>query len=349
MIFRSDWSLSILSLLIISGANPAWSVAPPVVEGAKPVAIEHVKVPGPSLVGNLEGESADRDVIVYLPPGYDKDPQRRYPVIYALHGYSMTGKSFAGLLKTPQTLEGAFALGTAEMIVVVPDTQTLHNGSMYSSSVTIGNWEGFIADDLVRYIDEHYRTLPDRASRGLAGHSMGGYGTIRIGMKRPDTFGALYIMSPCCLSARTAPPAKVMSQLKSLKSLDDVNQLDFLSRATLAVAAAWSPNPKRPPFYLDLPSADPVDTQAVLSRWAANAPLVMVDQYSFNLQQYRAIAMDVGDRDYLHKDASILRRRMEELDIAISFQIYNGDHGNAVADRFQNHVLPFFGQNLLFE
>jgi len=349
MIFRSDWSLSILSLLMISGANSSWSVAPPVVEGAEPAAIEHLKVPGPSLEGNLEGESIDRDVIVYLPPGYDKDPQRRYPVVYALHGYSMTGKSFAGLLKAPQTLEGAFALGTPEMIVVIPDAQTLHNGSMYSSSVTVGDWEGFIADDLVRYIDERYRTLPDRESRGLAGHSMGGYGTIRIGMKRPDIFGALYIMSPCCLSARGAPPAGVLSQLQGLKSLDDVNQLGFMPRATLAVAAAWSPNPKRPPFYLDLPSADAADTRAVLSRWAANAPLVMVDQFSFNLQQYRAIAMDVGNQDYLLKDASALRQRMEDLDIAISFQIYKGDHGNAVADRFQNHVLPFFGKNLLFE
>jgi hypothetical protein len=177
----------------------------------------------------------------------------------------------------------------------------------------------------------------------------------QVGYRQNDAY-ASYIdmgspaqLTKACLPARYAPPAEVLSQLKNLKSPDDINQLDFLPRATLAVAAAWSPNPERPPFYLDLPSPDAADTRAVLSRWAANAPLVMVDQYNFNLRQYRAIAMDVGDQDYLHKDASALRQRMEDLDIAISFQIYKGDHGNAVADRFQNHVLPFFGQNLLFE
>jgi S-formylglutathione hydrolase FrmB len=183
-------------------------------------------------------------------------------------------------------------------------------------------------------------------SRGLAGHSMGGYGTTRIGMKRPDVFGALYIMSPCCLSVRDAPPADLLSRLHALGDPNEVGKLDFMGRATLAVAAAWSPNPARPPFFLDLPSADGSDPQGVLPRWAANAPLAMIDQYGFNLARYRAIAIDVGDEDDLRRDAAALHRRMEELGITASFEIYSGDHGNRVADRFQNHVLPFFGRNL---
>jgi S-formylglutathione hydrolase FrmB len=78
---------------------------------------------------------------------------------------------------------------------------------MYSSSVTIGDWESFIADDLVSYVDSHYRTIANRDSRGLGGHSMGGYGTIRIGMKRPDVFSSMYIMSACCLLNNPRPPA----------------------------------------------------------------------------------------------------------------------------------------------
>jgi hypothetical protein len=89
--------------------------------------------------------------------------------------------------------------------LVLPSTQTLQNGSMCSSSVTIGDWEGFITHDLVGYIDAHYRTIPNRASRGLFGHSMGGYGVSRLGMKYPGIFAALYIMGPCCMSARGAP------------------------------------------------------------------------------------------------------------------------------------------------
>lgn len=349
MTFKSIRFLCCTVLLAIAIANPAHSAPPPVVAEVKPVSVEHIKVHSPALEANLEGESADRDVIVYLPPSYSKNPQRRYPVVYSLHGYNMTSDGFAGLLKAPQSLEGAFAQGAPEVIVVLPDTQTLHGGSMYSSSVTIGDWEGFIADDLVRYVDAHYRTISNRTSRGLNGHSMGGYGATRIGMKRPDVFGALYIMSPCCLSARGAPPADVLLQLQKLKKTDDMSKLGFLHRATLAVAAAWSPNPLNPPFYLDLPPAEGSDSSAVLLRWAANAPLVMVDQYGFNLKRYKAIAMDVGDQDNLRVDASALNTRMKQLGVATTFEIYHGDHGNAVGERFQTHVLPFFGKSLSFE
>jgi S-formylglutathione hydrolase FrmB len=93
------------------------------------------------------------------------------------------------------------------MILVNPDAYTIYNGSMYSSSVTIGDWESFIADDLVSYVDSHYRTIANRDSRGLGGHSMGGYGTIRIGMKRPDVFSSMYIMSACCLLNNPRLPA----------------------------------------------------------------------------------------------------------------------------------------------
>ena len=79
------------------------------------------------------------------------------------------------------------------MIVVLPDSKTVHNGSMYSSSVTTGDFEGFVAHDLVAYIDAHYRTIANRTSRGLARHSMGGYGAARISMKHPDVFASVYI------------------------------------------------------------------------------------------------------------------------------------------------------------
>jgi S-formylglutathione hydrolase FrmB len=97
------------------------------------------------------------------------------------------------------------------MIVVMPNGFSLHKGSMYSSSVTTGDWETFIARDLVSYVDGHYRTIADRTSRGLAGHSMGGYGTLRIGMKRPDVFSSLYSLSACCLTAQLNPNPESMA------------------------------------------------------------------------------------------------------------------------------------------
>src|SRR5690349_1062333 len=179
---------------------------PPVVPGAKPAIVEQIKIHGASLEGNLEGDAVDRDALVFLPPSYKKETRRRYPVVYALHGYSIGADQWSKEIHVPQTIEGAFAQGAKDMIVVLPDSKTVHNGSMYSSSATTGDFEQFIARDVVAYMDAHYRTIPKRTSRGLVGHSMGGYGASRIGMKHSDVFGSLYIMSPCCLAPRQAGP-----------------------------------------------------------------------------------------------------------------------------------------------
>jgi S-formylglutathione hydrolase FrmB len=323
---------------------------PAVVPGAKPVTVERIKIHGTALEGNLEGDAVDREVFVFLPPSYQKEGKRRYPVVYALHGYSIGAEQWTHEIHVPQTIEGAVANGAQEMIVVLPDSKTLHNGSMYSSSVTTGDFEKFIAHDVVAYIDEHYRTLADRRSRGLVGHSMGGYGASRIGMKHPDVFGALYIMSPCCMSARPAGPpnSDLETAVATIKSPADEEKLGFFVRAQLATAAAWSPDPKNPPFYLDLPTKDGQPQPDVLARWTANAPLAFVDQYIDNLKQYRAISMDVGDQDGLRVDAAKLHVILDNYGIVNGFEIYPGTHTSAVADRFQNHVMPFFSTNLCF-
>jgi S-formylglutathione hydrolase FrmB len=340
---------------------------PPLVPDAKPVITEHVKVHGTSLEGNLEGDAVDRDVVVYLPPSYNTEKQRRFPVVYALHGYSIGAEQWSHEIHVPQTIEGAFAQGAKEFIVVLPDCKTVHNGCMYSSSVTTGDFENFVAHDLVAYIDSHYRTIPDRASRGLVGHSMGGYGASRIGMKHADVFGSLYIMSPCCLSgnqgARTArpgspnapggptPPAPPAgpSPLDAVKTPADSAKLPFGLRTQLASAAAWSPDPKNPPLYLDLPTKDGEPQPDVQAKWIANGPLNFVDQYVGNLRRYHGIAMDVGDQDGLRFDAIKLHEAFDRYGLQNSFEIYHGTHTSAVAVRFQNYVMPFFSNNLCFE
>jgi enterochelin esterase-like enzyme len=312
--------------------------------------VEHIKIHGESLEGNLEGDAVDRDVFIFLPPSYSKDKHRRYPVVYALHGYSIGAEQWTHEIHVPQTIEGAFAQGAKEMIAVLPDSKTMHNGSMYSSSVTTGDFEKFIAHDVVAYIDAHYRTIPNRESRGLVGHSMGGYGASRIGMKYPDVFASLYIMSPCCMSARPAAPAnpELEKKLESVKTAEDSAKLAFFERAQLATAAAWSPDPKNPPLYLDLPFKDGVMQPDILAKWASNAPLAFIDQYIGNLREYRAIAIDVGDQDGLRTDTAKLHDVLDKYGIANTFEIYPGTHTSAEPDRFQNHVMPFFSRNLCF-
>jgi enterochelin esterase-like enzyme len=336
------------------------TIVPDPVPGAKPVAVEHIKIHSAAMEGNLEGEAVDRDVIVFLPPSYNTEKHRRYPVVYALHGYFIGAEQWTHEIHVPQTIEGAFAQGSKEVIVVLPDSKTVFNGSMYSSSVTTGDFERFISHDVVEYIDTHYRTIAERNSRGLVGHSMGGYGASRIGMKHPDVFGALYIMSPCCISPMTGGGPGPSDQMKeqaiasekkvaAAKSPADLAaQSPGFAAAQYATAAAWAPNPKNPPLYFDLPTKDGVPIPEIQAKYAANAPLVFVDQYIGNLKQYRAIAMDVGDQDGLRIDAGKLHDVFDKYGIANSFEIYSGTHTSAVADRFQNHVLPFFSKNLCF-
>jgi enterochelin esterase-like enzyme len=331
-------------------AQVSTDVPQPVPE-AKPVSVEHIKVHGTALEGNLEGDAVDRDVFVFLPPSYAKEKSRHYPVVYALHGFSIGAEQWTHEIHVPQTIEGAFAEGAQEMIIVLPDSKTVHNGSMYSSSVTTGNFEQFIAHDLVAYIDAHYRTIPNRLGRGLVGHSMGGYGATRIGMKHSDVFGSLYIMSPCCLSPRAARSLKPEDEkaIEAVKTPEDSAKLEFFQRAQLATAAAWSPNPKNPPLYFDLPVKDGVYQPDVLAKWTANAPLAFVDQYIGNLRQYRAISIDVGDQDGLRVDTGKLHDVLDTYGITNSFEVYGGTHTSKVADRFQHHVIPFFSHNLCFQ
>ena len=344
--------LSAIAPLVLALAAPAHAQVrtevPSLVPGARPVTVERIKIHGKALEGNLEGDAVDRDVIVYLPPGYQTERDRRYPVVYALHGYSVGAQQWSQEIHVPQTIEGAFALGAKEMIVVVPDSKTLHNGSMYSSSVTTGDFERYIAHDVVAYIDSHYRTIPARRSRGLVGHSMGGYGATRIVMKHPDVFGSLYIMSPCCLSPRRARPltpenAKALAEVKTAA---DAATLPGTLRSLLAGAAAWSPNPKNPPLFVDLPYGDSVSQENVLARWAANAPLSVLDQYIGNLRQYNGIAIDVGDQDGLRVDAGKLHDALDRYGLAHTFEVYSGTHTSAMGVRFQNNVMPFFSQRL---
>ena len=331
-----------LTALLAFGA-PATADAPRPSAGT----LNQIVVHGDSLVGNLSGDSADRVVFVYLPPSYTAAKSRRYPVLYDLHGYSLTAERWVGILKSREAIDRAIAAGRArEMIVVFPDAMSLHNGSMYSSSVTTGDWETFIAHDLVAYIDGHYRTIANRASRGLSGHSMGGYGTFRIGMKRPDVFSVLYPMSSCCLPPRGVTPAD--PAVEQIRSADEAAKLQMGARTTLAASAAWAPDPHNPPFYLDLPTKAGVPDPSVLARYAANSPQAMLPQYVTSLKRYRAIGMDVGLQDTLLRDNREMDRLLTEFAVPHSFETYDGDHVNHIAERFEQNVLPFFSRHLDF-
>jgi len=325
--------------------------APP--ETAPPLqgTLERVNVHGKSLEGNLMGESAAPEVSIYLPRSYASEPNRRYPVVYLLHGYTGTDLSYFGPTgrQAHRVAERVFAGGAArEMILVMPNAMNGYGGSMYSNSVTAGDWEGYIAEDLVAHMDANYRTIPIRDARGLAGHSMGGYGTIRIAMKRPDVFAAVYALSSCCLNEGTVrardegpSPAELVTSIEQARG-------DRRAQGTLARAAAWAPNPDNPPLYLDLPTKNGEVVPEVAVKWAANSPVAMLDQYVSNLKKLKAIALDIGLDDGLITSNRVFVERLERFGVAHTFETYEGDHSSRVAERIEEKVLHFFSTHLSF-
>jgi S-formylglutathione hydrolase FrmB len=317
---------------------------------------ERVAVHGRALEGNLEGDSPDRMVSIYLPPSYAKSRSRRFPVLYLLHGFTDSDSRWYGLLgphfvDVPTAVDGAFEHGVREMIVVTPDAYTKYWGSMYSNSVVVGDWEAFIAEDLVAYIDGHYRTLPRRESRGLAGHSMGGYGTIRISVKYPQVFSSIYAMSPCCLSPNSNLDMDAVGRAATVRNLNELGDRDFMVKAVLATAAAWSPNPAHPPLFLDLPVVDGKTVPETLAKWGANAPLITLHQHVRDLKRLNAIAFDAGDQEQfggILPSVQALDQLLTSYGIVHVAEVYPGDHINRIAERLQSKVLPYFGEHLKF-
>jgi S-formylglutathione hydrolase FrmB len=210
----------------------------------------------------------------------------------------------------------------------------------------VGDYENFVARDLVEWVDANYRTIAERDSRGVSGHSMGGYGTIRIAMKHPETFSSIYMMSACCLEPMVLTP-EVAARIEGM-SEEDVASADFSGLAPVSTLVAWSPDPTDEGFLKADTGlrADGTLDPLVNYRIAANSPLVLIPQYLPALNDLEAFAMDIGDKDFLLEPNAQFRKELDRFGVDYDFELYEGDHGNRIAERIQSELLPFFGEHL---
>src|SRR5581483_6848983 len=223
-------------------------------DGSKSQIVERV-IHSKNFAGNKIGVSADRKLAVYLPPGYDGASQR-YPVVYffpsPIQGYrTLFDKSDAQAL-----FDRAIARGTVRSFILVSvDMTTPLGASWFVNSPVTGNWEDFVVQELVPYIDASFHTMPTRDARGLLGEHMGAYGAIRIGMKHADVFGSIYGMNP----VGTGSGVQIMDSrpdwdlLAHAASLAQVKK-DGFSAIFTSIFQAHLPNPEKPPLYVDLPA-----------------------------------------------------------------------------------------------
>ena len=305
---------------------------------------------------NTGGENPNRRISVYLPPGYEQSKQR-YPVIYYLHGF-MDNDSIRPNMKN--ILDMAIEKNKIRpFILVIADSYTLFSGSFYSNSTLTGNWTDFEAKELVAYMDKNFRTIASREARGIGGHSMGGYGVLKIAMLYPDVFSCAYAMSPGLLAfvKEFGPNSDSYKQLAAIKTKEELDKT-YYPRVIAACARAWSPNLNKPPFYFDLPfnyinDSLVVDT-AVYEKWRYNMPLYMIDKYTNNLKKLKAIKLDWGRNDAprFPLQCAMFSQELENHGIEHYAEEYIGTHTNKIwttDGRVLNEMLPFFNDYLQFD
>ena len=305
---------------------------------------------------NTGGENQKRKVSVYLPPNYDQS-KKHFPVIYYLHGFMGTDSISVNMKAILD--RGISQQKIRPYILVIASQYTLFEGSFYSNSTLIGNWSDFTAKELVEYMDKNFKTIANRESRGIGGHSMGGYGAIKIGMLYSDVFSSVYALSPGLLAfvKEFGPNSDSYKELGRIKTHDELKRT-YYPKVLVAVARAWSPNSSKPPFYCDLPFTYKGDSlqidNAVLEKWNQNMPGYMVDKYADNLRKLKAIKLDWGRNDAARfpVQCSMFSQKLENLGIEHFAEEYIGNHVNKIwtnDGRVLNDFLPFFNEYLVFD
>ena len=333
--------------------------------------LENLQLHSRALENNKLGDPADQAIAVYLPPTYKTAATRRYPTLYLLHGFDSNIRSWTSQgyqnMNLQESMDTLIAAGgVREMIVVVPNGRNAYLGSFYTNSSITGNWEDYILRDLVSHVDSHYRTVPRADSRGIAGHSMGGYAAIMMGMKHPEVFGAVYAMSPCCLGMEAdftaSNPiwhAALAAKSKGAKDqfANDPQSLEqFWVDVFLSLAAALSPDPKQGPFFVDLPYRDQngnlVQDEPAWTEWHEKMPLEIVSNYGTNLLQLRGLFIDYGlEDDFTHipVTARLFSEKLDRLGVPHIVASYRGDHSDHIRERLETSALPFFSRVLAGE
>jgi S-formylglutathione hydrolase FrmB len=311
--------------------------------------LDELEIDSVLLRDNPLGDPARRPLWVYLPPGYD-DSQQRYPSVYVIQGY--TGHLTMWRNRTPyrqpfpETADALFATGDVPPAVLVfVDAWTSYGGSQFVDSAGTGRYHSYLCDEVVPFVDAHYRTLPAREHRAISGKSSGGFGAMITPMLRPDLFGALASHAGDALYELCYLPEFGQS-VRHLRGYDaDISRWwsDFRSRpaftkpadhdllSVLGVSACFSPGEDGTP-QLPFDPRTGMLLPEVWQRWLDWDPVRMAPRYAAALRSLRAVWLDAGTRDEFHLDlgAQAFHDQLRAVgvpDERVHFELFDAGHG----------------------
>ncbi|UCE05268.1 MAG: prolyl oligopeptidase family serine peptidase [bacterium] len=286
-----------------------------------------------------------RMVDVYLPEGYTQDDTtRHYPVVYFLHGAKGNQNSYESI---ESILNSLISNNSIDPVIMVKPDGSIGpwSGSMYTNSDLYGLFEEYIVHDLVSYIDSTYNTLKTREKRCIMGHSMGGYGAMKLALKHPELFGAVAAHSG---SLNFIPFLNYIPMVLAENGGSGPFNPDAgtLTNLMFTMAGAWSPNMNNPPYFVDLF----IDNKGLVidttwNKWLLQSPAHFATQYS--QQPEVAIYFDCGQQDEfgVFPMNTLFADNLDSLGIPYEFQEYSGTHSNKLYERF-NISLEFLNSKM---
>ena len=281
-----------------------------------------------------ESLNETRNYTVYLPENY-YDSENDYPVVYFLHGFGGNNNSYNAMHSSLNNMMGNEII---DMIVVSADGSTdVYDGSFYTNSILNGDYENYIAYDLVSHIDANYRTKPAKEYRALSGHSMGGYGAFRLGLYHSEIFQSLAAHSgPIHLESLNNPFLINAILIEAFFGpLEPDN--GSITLMMFGLSSAFSPNMDNPPWYVDLPmdSSGNVDWD-VFEIWQAHDPFLLIDEHIETLSMQN-IYFDCGNQDELQlaPHSEDVHNKLIDYNIPHTYQTYSGSHSGQIYSRLE--------------
>jgi S-formylglutathione hydrolase FrmB len=309
--------------------------------------LEQLEIDSEVLAGNPLGDPGTRPLWVYVPPAYDEDPERRFPAVYVIQGFTgqldMWSNREPFRPTFPEAVDELFASGEAPPVLVVfVDCWTSLGGSQFLNSPGTGRYLDYLCDEVVAFVDERFRTDARREARGIQGKSSGGYGALVVPMLRPDRFSALAshagdaLFEACYLADF---PKAVRALRNEYEGSYERWWADVKGRVFGTKSSDW--DILEPWGYAACYSADedgtvrlPFDVATgrlddeVWARWLAWDPVRMIPRYAGALRSMRAIWLDAGRKDeyYLDNGAVAVSRELEAIGVDHTLELFDAGH-----------------------